>query len=82
MVISVYEYYTCKERLGELEEYKANRIIMRSKVHWLEKGEGSTQYFSSLEKINYLKKQVRQLILDTGETVTTDREIMKESVKF
>ena len=51
-------------------------------MQWLEKGEKSTQYFFSLEKFNYIKKQVRKLILDNGETVTTDREIMKESVKF
>ena len=51
-------------------------------MQWLEKGEKSTQYFFSLEKFNYVKKQVRKLILDNGKTVTTDREIMKESVKF
>ena len=71
------EYYTCKERLKELEEHKANGIIIRSKVQWLEKGEKSTQYFFSLEKFNYIKKQVRKLILDNGETVTTDKEIIK-----
>ena len=76
------EYYTCKERLRELEEHKANGIIIRSKVQWLEKGEKSTQYFFSLEKFNYIKKQVRKLILDNGETVTTDKEIIKESVNF
>ena len=51
-------------------------------MQWLEKGEKSTQYFFSLEKFSYIKKQVIKLILDNGEMVTTDSEIIKESVNF
>ena len=55
------EYYTCKARILELEELKAKGAIIRSKVKWLEEGEKSTQYFFSLEKYNYSKKNIRKL---------------------
>ena len=45
-------------------------------------GERSTQYFFGLEKFNYIKKHVRKLILDNGKVVTTNEEILKETLTF
>ncbi len=76
------EYHTCKERLKELEDKKANGAIIRSRVKWLEDGEKSTHYFYDLEKYNYTKKNVRKLELENGEKLTGNDQILSEAQKF
>ena len=73
------EYYTCKARILELKKLKAKGAIVRSKVKWLEEGEKSIQYFFSLEKYNYSKKNIRKL---NGTTVTSDANMVYEATKF
>ena len=66
----------------EIEKVKAEGAIIRSKVKFIEEGERRTQYFFGLEKFNYIKKHIWKLILDNGKVVTTNEEILKETLTF
>ena len=41
--------------LENLNQYKTQGVILRSKAKWYEEGEKSTKYFLHLEKMNYTK---------------------------
>ena len=53
----------------ELEFFRQRElkgIILRSKANWIENGEKSSKYFSSLEKRNYINKTVSEIINNDG----------------
>jgi exonuclease III len=75
------EYYTCKERISQIEEDRAKGAIIRSREKWLEEGERSTRYFFSLEQYNFSKKHIRKIIIDK-ETITDEKQILSESATY
>ena len=63
----------CKENLEEIRKEKLNGMMMRSKANWIENREKPSKYFCSLEKRNYVNKNVR-IINDNLGTVYTDQK--------
>ena len=49
--LDIPEYISCKSKLDQFYEEKANGIRIRSKCDWYEYGEKSTKFFLNLEKI-------------------------------
>ena len=67
----------CKAK-KEVEEYRQPHIeglIIRSRTQWHEEGEKSTKYFLSLEKRNFVKKNV-QYLHNEGKTITKSDDIL------
>ena len=67
------DYGDSKKALREVESYKTEGAIIRSKIQWVEEEEQSSKYFLGLEKNNYVKKHIRKLERPDG-TVTMDSE--------
>lgn len=64
-----------KKRLEELYERKADGIIFRSTVNWVEGGENNTIFFADLEKRKFEKKVISQLNIG-GKNITDKDEIL------
>ena len=67
-----------KTELQELRDKKVQGMSIRSKAHWIYKGEKVNRYFCNMEKRNYLDKTMPYL--EKGEdTILTDQaSILKE----
>ena len=50
-------------------EEKVEGILLRSKANWHENGEKCSQYFCKLEKKNFIKKTITELIDDAGHLI-------------
>ena len=59
-----------------------DRIILRSRATWYEKGEKSTIYFWNLEKRNKTKSHVRKLINPDGSEETNPKNILVNIKSF
>ena len=55
------EMDTIKAKLKEIDNYKMEGLILRSRTRWYEKGEKSTAYFLRLESRNKIKKSINKL---------------------
>ena len=68
--------------LDSLYIKRAERIIFRSGVKWMEHGEQNTKYFYSLEKARYNGKTCRKIINQEGQELTDDSSILEEQELF
>ena len=66
-------------RLATLEEefYK-----QRSKIHWLDVGDGNNRFFHNAIKIREVRNGIREILRDDGTTAKTDEEIKAEAENF
>lgn len=71
-----HEINETKSRLEEIENYKIEGLIMRSRCQWFEKGEKSNDYFLRLEKRNRIKKNMSRLQRPDGSITTDPKEIL------
>ena len=74
-------YNEVKEELDNINEYKANGHILRSKANWIENGEKCTKYFMQLESRNYKTKYIKAIQVEKH-SITNPTEILKEQAKF
>ena len=56
--------------------------MFRSKIKWFELGEKPTKYFFNLEKNNYEKKLIREVVLENGEIISDPVQVNKEIEVF
>ena len=56
--------------------------MLRSKANWIEYGEKPTNFFCSLEKKNYINKNVKKIIDSTGNIYTEQMEILNQISNF
>ena len=71
-----------KQDLCSLREKIMNGVLLRSKARWIDNGEKVTKYFCSLEKRNYVSKQIRKLVKTNGEETEQPQEIQEEVYGF
>ena len=69
------EIESIKEMLKVINNENLQGSIIRSRVKWLEEGEKSSKFFFDLEKHNYMRKSIRKLKTNSGETITDPEEI-------
>ena len=67
-----------KNELESIRKYKMEGIIIRSRTKWYEEGEKNSKYFFSLEKRNYIEKQICKLIREDGEEIQGTKQILDE----
>ena len=61
---------------------KTSESIFRSKCNWIKNGETSSKYFFSLEKSNYANKNMKSVILESGEVSYDQNIILEETNKY
>ena len=63
-------------------EEKVEGILLRSKANWHENGEKCSQYFCKLEKKNFIKKNITELIDDAGHHISDQSKILLQQHDF
>ena len=69
------------ELMTELEEIREDYmkgLLLRAKANWVEKGEKPTKYFLSLEKRNYVNKNITKLVTEQDRILSGQEEILRE----
>ena len=56
--------------------------MLRSKANWIEYGEKPTKYFCSLEKRNYINKNVKKIVDPSGNIYIEQTEILNQIANF
>ena len=74
------EFEDLKTELQSIYEEKGRAAIFRSKCRWVEKGERPTKYFFNLEKRNYNRKTITELLIE-GETTTNNESQILEAIE-
>ena len=75
------EYVSCKSKLDQFYEEKANGIRIRSKCDWYDSGAKSTKFFLNLEKTRAYQNKIRNILIN-GNEITGQKEINKELFAF
>ena len=57
-------------------------MLLRSKANWHENGEKCSQYFCKLEKKNFIKKIITELIDDAGHHISDQSKILLQQHDF
>ena len=73
---------TQNNNLVELRSEMMKGAYIRSRADWLEFGEKSNKYFLNLENKNRINKNISEIKLDNGETITNQKKILEELKNF
>ena len=74
-----------QNKRSELEKTRSQKIeglLLRSQVKWHENGEKCSEYFCKLEKKNFIKKTLCELIDTEGKNLTKQSDILLEEKTF
>ena len=71
-----------EEKQKTHREKQINAIMTRAKARWEAEGEKCTNYFCNLEKRHNNEKIIPKLILNTGDEITDQSEIINEQKLF
>ena len=71
-----------RTKLEILRNKKLQGMIIRSRMQWIDQGEKPSRYFCSLEKRNFVSKQMICLEKENGELVFETNEIIDETKNF
>lgn len=78
----VQEFQEVQNNLKMHMERKANGAFIRSRTQFYQEGERSSKYYFSLEKSNANRKTMRQIKNTDGITITDQKLILQEQVKY
>ena len=71
-----------KHELVELRENHLRGHLVRSRSQWLVDGEKPSKYFCALEHKKFIDKTIKKLVLNNGQILTTQSEILDKIQKF
>ena len=71
-----------KIELGNKRQQKIEGLLLRSRANWHENGEKCSEYLCKLEKKNFIKKTITELIDENGQHITDPSEILLEQQNF
>ena len=71
-----------KDELQSIRDVKIKGCMLRAKVSWLDAGERPSKYFLNLENRNYTNKLIPKIILDSGEEILKQEDILKEQKNY
>ena len=69
-------------KINQIDLMKTEQSIFRSRCNWLEFGEKNSKMFFSLEKRNYMDKNMKHVITECGRHITDQKGILEEQTKF
>ena len=71
-----------KRQLENIRNEKMKGILLRSRANWIEHGEKPSKYFCSLEKRNFINKNVTKVIDNDGNIHTDQKIILNQIANF
>ena len=74
--------FNLKQKLDLQMIQKTKGAQIRSRIKWVEEGERNSKYFFNLEKSRKNRNIITKLTNDSGETLTDQRQILKEQVRY
>ena len=69
-------------KIEAIERMNVESCIFRSRCKWVEHGERNSKMFFSLEKRNYMAKNMKLILTDSGKHITDQKAILEEQTKF
>ena len=70
-----------KTRLENIRKERLKGVMLRSRANWIEHGEKPSKYFCSLEKRNYVNKNVTKIV-DSAGNIHTDQNIILNQISL
>ena len=70
-----------KTRLEIIRKDRLKGVMLRSRANWIEHGEKPSKYFCSLEKRNYINKNVTKIVDNAG-NIHTDQKIILNQISL
>ena len=67
-----------KDELEELQEVKSRGFMIRSRVQDIQMNEKPTKFFCNLEKVKYVNKTIKKIILPSGKLIQSQKEILAQ----
>ena len=67
-----------KDELQKLREVKSRGFMIRSRVQDIQMNEKPTKFFCNLEKVKYVDKTMKKIILPNGKLVQSQKEILAQ----
>ena len=67
-----------KDELQKLREVKSRGFMIRSRVQDIQMNEKPTKFFCNLEKVKYVDKTIKKIILPNGKLVQSQKEILAQ----
>ena len=64
--------------LEEIRKTELTGLLLRTRCKWIENGEKPTKYFLSLEKRNFVNKNISKLVNKDGNNIYLQNEILEE----
>jgi exonuclease III len=80
--VDMNKYEELRVELQEIEVEKCKGAILRAKAHWAIESDKNTKYFLQLERRKQNSNCIRELVTDTGVTVTDTCSILQEEYRF
>ena len=74
-------YRTFKQDLENIEEYKTQGLLIRSRAELIEESEKNIKYFKQVENRNFKTKHIRSIIVSEN-TITNPNDILNEAQKY
>ena len=69
-------------KLRDIDKYRTEGLILRSRCRWYEEGEKSNKYFLRLLARNKTKTTMNRLVTEEGKEITDQCEILKKQAEF
>lgn len=79
---AVSEESTAYEKWQRLSDLEEEVLKQRSKVHWLDVGDGNNHYFHNSAKIREVRNAIHEVQREDGSIAQTEDEIKKEAESF
>ena len=71
-----------KLELENIREKKIEGVFLRSHANWQENGEKCSEFFCKLEKKNFIKKTITELIDEKGKHISDQSRVLQEEMNF
>ena len=69
-------------KIDLIDQKRTEASIFRSRCQWVKDGEKNSKLFFSLEKRNYMEKNMKTIITDLGKHIFNQQAILEEQTKF
>ena len=78
----IHEELQAYEKWKGIADLEEDFLKQRSKMHWLDVGDGNNKYFHSWVKIREIRNSIHEIICADGSLATTEEDIKREAERY